>query len=601
MNDFYKNKTHIRIKNEKIPDLPGVYLFKKTESSTKVSPSMTVLYIGKAKSLKKRISSYFKYGIKGSPSTGDLKTQSLIESSTDLDFIVTKNEVEALLLEARLIQNYQPKYNVLLKSGQPYVYLTFSTGSHLPRGTLPQLKLVRNKKGYNPAQKNRPTEKVSPSTKRSSQLFFGPFLEKSHAKKVYNFLIKTFRLKICNKKIPNGCLHFHLGLCAGTCKEDFDKKGYLYRLNLAKKVLQDNFLNFLKYLEKEIKKENLSCNFEKSQELYSYHKSFEKISASLDTDFSSKEKLLTYKHVWILIPQKKLFLFKEKDGVTKKCAAFDLSKKTEVGTISTSTNHIDYFKHYYHNHVAPQLILTNFSIEDKTTHEEYLYKWQQEQFFSTNQYPITITTNPKNDFLHNIVKLAHTHAKAELQVPSKISEIPEKKQDEQTLKKLLEISFEPETIDCFDISHKQGFYTTGSSIRFTKKENTFVPDKNNFRKFKIKLAQKKNDYACLQEIVSRRYKNRQNFPDIILIDGGKGQLSAIEKLFVKSDSEKIPHICSLAKKEETIFAKNIPNGKKLDIKTTAGRTLIALRDYAHHFAVSYHKKLERTKMFEQNK
>jgi excinuclease ABC subunit C len=143
----------------------------------------------------------------------------------------------------------------------------------------------------------------------------------------------------------------------------------------------------------------------------------------------------------------------------------------------------------------------------------------------------------------------------------------------------LELDKTIKTIDCFDISHFQSSYLVGSCIRFSNG----VPDKNNFRRFKIKTLTTQNDYAALQEIISRRYKDAATIPDLIVIDGGKGQLSAAQSV--------LPHatIISLAKREETIFSDMFPHGKKLDIHTAVGQLLIAIRDYAHHFAISYHK------------
>ena len=135
------------------------------------------------------------------------------------------------------------------------------------------------------------------------------------------------------------------------------------------------------------------------------------------------------------------------------------------------------------------------------------------------------------------------------------------------------------TIDCFDISHFQSHYIVGACIRFTDGK----PDKNKFRRFKINSLDQQNDYAALQEIVARRYKDDTILPDLVLIDGGKGQLSAAKAI--------IPHaLCaSLAKREETIFSDQYPHGIVLDLHTEVGKLLIALRDYAHHFAISYHR------------
>jgi excinuclease ABC subunit C len=406
---------------------PGVYLFKGNNEN--------VLYVGKAKNLKNRIKSYFY-------KKNDSKTESLVSASTKIEYIETKTEIEATFLEVRLIQHYQPKFNVIFKSGQPYLYLFFSKGTVKK---LPELEIVKNK--------------------TRTGKYFGPFLEKGAARKVHSFLVRTFNLKICGKKIENGCLYFHLKICSGSCKSNFDKKAYLERLELAKKSLKkvspsakDAQKTFLSELKEKIKQENKKLNFEKSRELYSYYQAFEKVFSSLNT-------------------------------------------KKEV-------------------------------------------------------------------------------LKVDLEILQAKTEEKKEKELSQEIKKFLKLTSEPKTIDCFDVSHKQGHFMVGSCIRFTNGK----PDKNFFRKFKIKTVKNQDDYACLKEIVSRRYRNKADIPDLVLIDGGKGQLSAVQSVIPDAEC------ASIAKKQEIIFSKQLPNGKKLDVKSPVGKTFIALRDYAHHFAISYHRK-----------
>jgi excinuclease ABC subunit C len=153
------------------------------------------------------------------------------------------------------------------------------------------------------------------------------------------------------------------------------------------------------------------------------------------------------------------------------------------------------------------------------------------------------------------------------------------------LQHFLQLKTPVQTIDCFDISHFQSSFLVGSCVRFTNGK----PDKNMFRRFKIKTLIEQNDYAALQEIVQRRYKNRTDLPDLIVIDGGKGQLSAVKQVMPED-----VQVVSIAKREETLYGVQFPDGVLLDNKTEAGRLLIALRDYAHHFAISYHR-LKRSK------
>lgn len=405
-----------------IPPLPGIYLFKKDAE---------ILYVGKAKCLKKRVSSYFKKGIT------DWKVDSLLKEYTHIEHIVAYNETEALLLEAQLIRDHKPKFNVLLKSGQPFVYLAFT------HEELPKLCIVRNKK--------------------IKGTYFGPFLQKGQARGVYSYLMKTFRLTLCSAKIDNGCLRYHLGLCAGSCLPHFDSQEYRLRIQLAIDLLQGHYTQSLKNLTQKIKEYTQSLEFEKAKNLHYYLQNLEIIFTTLKTRFSEKK-------------------------------------------------------------YEREIFLTTSPIDKKLIEDSSMAQKLQEAF---------------------------------------------------SLKKA------PATIDCFDISHFQSSFIVGSCIRFKRG----IPDKNNFRRFKIKTLTQQNDYAALQEIVTRRYKNPEDLPDLMLIDGGKGQLNAIVKLFPQCQ------ILSLAKREELIFAPHLSEPIPLSLHSDMGRLLIGLRDYAHHFAIEYHKLL----------
>lgn len=402
-----------------IPKASGVYYFKDKDG--------IVLYVGKAKSLADRVNSYFQKG-------HDWKVVSLVEEYADIDYILTKNETEALLLEAQMVKEHKPKYNVLLKEGQPFVYILFTINDPVP-----SIEIVRNKK--------------------KKGTYFGPFLHKKQARGVAQYLTETFRLRLCNKKIANGCLDFHIGKCAGSCMAAFDMNDYLFRINLAIDILQKNHKKSLKDLQEKLKECNKSMAFENSRRLASYIENLDTIFETIETRFNEK-------------------------------------------------------------------------------------KYEHDIFIATT--PTSI--KPRDEALHE-------------------------------LSSFLNINKEIRTIDCFDISHFQSSYLVGSCIRFSNG----VPDKNNFRRFKIKTLQTQNDYAALQEIVLRRYRNHQEIPDLVVIDGGKGQLSAVQAVLPNAT------IISLAKREETIFSNNLPEGKTLDIHSAVGQLLIAIRDYAHHFAITYHK------------
>ncbi|MCF7799780.1 excinuclease ABC subunit UvrC [Candidatus Babeliales bacterium] len=534
-----KNFKNLDFQVQNIPKLPGVYIFKDDNNH--------ILYIGKAKNLKKRVQSYF------SKQYQDWKINSILQTSSNIEHIVTKTELDAMLLEAELIKANQPKFNILLKSGQPYIYILITN----PKKTLPEIKIVRNKK-----------EKGS---------YFGPFLEKMAARKVYNFLIKTFKLKLCRKKLEKGCLDYHMGICAGICKSDFDKQSYLERLNLAKLSLKQDHQKFLDYLQQQINLFNSKLEFEKSKELHEYFLAFSKIFNTIDTEtsYQGMAKDFAHKNIWFLTQDKKsLFLFSENNSVLKQKALFYLpldnlgTENLENKEKNDNKNYLDYFISYYHNFSCPNIILTNFEIDKytKNLYENFLQKWHKKEK------PVSIIF-PQEGHFASLIKLAQIHVEQQITKQQNLS---------KQLKNLFKANKEIHTIDCFDISHKQGMWQTGSCVRFKDGQ----PDKNLFRKFKIKTIDYQDDYACLQEIIKRRYKDNYEIPDLILIDGGKGQLNAALKVVPNTE------VASLAKKEETIFSKKLLLGKKLNLQNYASQVLIALRDYTHHFAIGYHRELE---------
>lgn len=427
------------ISSQNFPTSSGVYFFKDADNA--------ILYIGKAKNLKNRISSYF--------CSSDDKVVELLKSAVDIEIITTNNEIEALFLEAQLIKQHQPPFNRLLKEGNPYIYIFFSLDA------LPTISIVRIKK------------------KKGE--YFGPFLTKRDAQFVVEYLKKSLQLNICNKKIESGCLQYHINICAGNCKEKFDKEFYQFRLNIARQILDNKYTQAITDISTEIELNNKNLNFERSKHLAQYQQHLASIVETLQT-----------------------------------------LKKTKFTNISN---------------------------------------------FKPGQI---------ND--SNITLLSD-------------------------LKKRLGLKKIPYTIDCFDISHMQSQSIVGSCIRFLNGK----PDKKNFRHFDIKSLAQQNDCAALAEIVARRYKKSENLPDLIIIDGGKGQLNATKNIvnpvrLRQAFDGRFATLCeiiSIAKGEnrkvglETVFFANSEKTIELDIHQATDRLLLKIRDYAHHFAISYHRKKQK--------
>jgi len=231
---------------ERLPRHPGIYLFKDAENN--------IIYIGKATCLRDRVRSYF------AKSNQNFKNILLLEEYAAVDYIATKSEPEAAILEAHMIREHQPKFNVLLKNGQPFLYILFT------QDALPTMEIARNK--------------------NKKGTYFGPFLHKQQARGVYHFLNRTFRLKTCKTNIESGCLGYHIGTCAGNCRKNFDTENYLLRLHLAMDVLKANNTSFVKTIEKQMHIYIKELKFEKAQHLHQYLQNFDAIFSALRIKFS---------------------------------------------------------------------------------------------------------------------------------------------------------------------------------------------------------------------------------------------------------------------------------------------------------------------------
>lgn len=235
-----------------LPRLPGVYMFKDVHD--------TIIYIGKAKSLYVRVRSYFHtYSL-------DWKIKALLDEYATIEYIVVNSEEEALVLEAELIQKHKPKYNSLLKEGNPFVFILYTEVSN---GRLPELKIVRYKK-----EKGR---------------YFGPFIHKTQARKTLEYVTRTFTLYRCNKTIENGCLDYHIGNCAGSCLSSFDADGYRFRMHLAVTALEKNHEKFTQQLRDKIKEYSAQMAYEKARNLKYYLESIDVIFATLKTAYSAQK------------------------------------------------------------------------------------------------------------------------------------------------------------------------------------------------------------------------------------------------------------------------------------------------------------------------
>ena len=555
---------------KRIPNNPGIYLMKDKTGK--------IIYIGKAKNLKNRINSYRNLNQKDTISNKDKnfwKTQILINKVQDIDFILTDNEVEAFLLESNLIKRYRPVFNIELKDQQRYTYLKI-TDEKFPR----LLVARRNRRGDFQGPKGD---------------VIGPFVYGSSRFLSLGILRKLFKVRICNRLPKKPCLEYFIHNCDAPCINKIGEEKYLENIKLLKDILnkKNGLENFIANLKTEMNLESKKQNYERAKEIRDTVKTIEPLLINQKMDLKNRrnEEYIGIK-TDILSGVSHILIFKRVNGVIsdQKKYYYEL-----IGDNNFSTFLLQY---YTTSPQIPYKIYVNEIPESKTTLELALEK------LSNHRVKIIKVTysvnNEKKDLMNLILK------NLSIQIERKYN------QSVIDLKNTLNLKEFPFIIDCFDVSNFGTSFAVGACVRFVNG----YPYKNGYRRFKIKsLQSKQDDYLMIKEIVYRKYmlhksskdtekinndynninsyinnnKIDTSFPNLIVIDGGKGQLTTAE-FVLKKIGLNIP-IISLAKENEEIYTINSREPLQISKKSTALHLLQSLRDEAHRFGLAYNIKL----------
>lgn len=510
----------------KIPPNPGCYFFKNSSGK--------IIYIGKAKNLRKRVKSYFQ------KNDHDTKTSILITHIYDIDFLVTDTEVEALILENNLIKKHKPKYNIDLKDSKKYAYIKI-IDEEFPR-LVTARKIDENEKG----------------------IYFGPFTSGTNRDHILYLMKRIFRLRTCKKLPKRTCLRHHIGLCDAPCVNLISKEDYDENIKAIKLVLSGKIGKLIRSLKKQMKNDSKEKNYEKAliirDQITALH------------DLLERQKMQREKKY-----NEDIINFKVKDDMVY-LMLFNVSQGTILNKQEFTFDYtLDFFEEfllqYYSNNDIPKVLILPEDISDSL--KKYLHKMRGwKMIFDVPK------IGEKKQLLELILK------NIDLTFFTDLKQLEE-------LKSHLNLAKPPFVIECFDVSHLGGTNLVASMIQF----RNAVPDKTNYRRFKVKSFEGNDDTRAMKEVVFRRYyklkKESLKFPDLIVIDGGKGQLSsalgALRELEVK-----IP-IISLAKRDEEIFVPGNPDPIKLSKKNEGLKLLQKIRDEAHRFANSYNRLL-RVKM-----
>lgn len=533
---------------QSLPTSPGCYLFKDLEGNT--------IYVGKAKDLKHRVSSYF------SKKHEDEKTKILVSKIDSIDFFATDTEVEALVLENNLIKKHRPKYNIDLKDSKGYAYIQV-TNEEVPR-----LLVARVKSGDGE--------------------FFGPFTSAESRDYVLEALRRIFKIRTCKKLPKKECIRYAIGLCSAPCTKKISLQEYLEDINSAKMVLKGSIKNLVKKLENNMKEASLRLDYERA---LSYRNQIKAVKTLAERQNVERNKTYDEDIINWVVHEKRvhLLVFNARKGILENKVEFEFENRE---------NFIEEFlvQYYSQTEIPKEIILP---IEVDSSIQEYLTNLKRKNLASSDNKD---KNNEDAKFFTEKVIIT----KPELGSKKELLDLVKKnielslfgdKEKIEDLQKKLGLNDYPAVIEAFDISHLSGTLTTASMVQFRNAK----PDKSNYRRFKIVTVDKIDDFASMKEVIRRRYYKIkiENLtpPNLILIDGGKGQLSAaleeLDKLNLK-----IP-IIALAKQNEEIYMPGESEPIVLPKNSKALKLLQQIRDEAHRFAVKYNSLLRIKKVREK--
>ncbi len=542
-------KKHIEAQLRELVDKPGVYMMKNEKGD--------IIYVGKAKSLQKRIKTYFRRG------NHTYKTKIMIDHIDDFDYIVTDTEVEAYILEASLIKKYQPRFNIRLKDDKTYPYIKVTVNEDFPR--IFKTRIVRN----------------------DGAKYFGPFADVDAIYKTINVLKDLFSLRSCKREIREGepyeraCLNYHINKCHGPCIGAISREDYQGLVDKVIMFLSGRQPEVVEQVEKKMYQAAENNNFEKAAHYRDQVQALKEITRQqkvMSTSSKDQDILAVIKGeadtacVQLLLVRNGRLIGQEYfilEGVA------DENLSEIMGS---------FVQQYYEQ--APQIpdeVLLNTEIAYADLLDKRL---RQKKGKKVN------IQQPARGEKKRMLKMARQNAEQNL----KKEEIRKKYRRKQTihaikqLQEKLGMKNKPSHIEGFDISNIQGTDSVASLVVFKKG----VAVKQDYRRFKIKTVKGTDDFASMQEVIKRRYsrllQENGELPDLILIDGGKGQLNAAHEILRNLGIPDQP-VIGLAKREEEIFLPGRSDPVVIPHSSPALQLLQRVRDEAHRFAISYHRKL----------
>lgn len=539
-------------KVKRLPNEAGVYAMKDKDEN--------VIYVGKAKNLKKRVSQYFLR------KQDHIKVKNMVSNVADFDFFVVNNEVEALALENNLIKKYKPYYNILLKDGKTYAYIRVNLKEDFPRFEISR-KLQKDYK------------------------YFGPYMAGVSAKDVLSILEYAFPLRKCkmniteNGKALSPCIFKEMHMCLSPCSKAVNKEDYALAVKQAINFLKGDTKEVKKTLEEKMIQASATENFETALLLRDRLKMLEKIQEKVITSLGS---LVDY-DVFKLITNGEfsaMCVLVIRGGKLQGVQTFDI-----LNFLEETEAYTQFIMQYYN---ANPLIVDEIILPDINTEEIELYLQNK----STKKVAVT---KPKIDSVKfKLLEMADKNA--QIHIEKNLDQTIKKNNASMgavvQLQKELNLKHKPKRIECYDISHTHGTYTVASMSVVINGEKS----PSMYRKFKIETVDFIDDFASMKEVLTRRMEKLSSddisfssVPDLIIIDGGKGQLSSAVEILEKYNYTN--DLVSLAKREEEVFKPNESAPYMLKKGSYSLRLVQLARDEAHRFAITFNRQLRAKGMF----
>lgn len=524
-----------------LPNAPGVYIMHDAEGK--------VIYVGKAVILKNRVRSYFRPASQVSP-----KVRAINAHVASIETIVTASEMEALILECNLIKKYRPRYNIDLKDDKTYPYLKITVQEAYPRMVL--------------------TRRVLKDGAR----YYGPFADAGALRDTMKLIRTMFPLRHCrNLNAKRPCLQYHLHRCLAPCTGKVPVSEYRQLVDSVLMLLDGKVSQLEKDLKEKMYAASDRMEFEAAaryrDSLLNLKKLAEKQKAT--TESGDRDVVgLAMDDSGVCVQ-----VFFIRGGKILGRDSFFLDQ--EVGEPGSEIL-ADFLKQYYHeNHRPPREILVSQELEDSD--RTLLSRWLS----TLNEKTVNLLV-PQRGLKHDLVLMAVNNARKNLEERLRRghASLETDLDAAEQLQKALGLTIPLERMDCFDISHNQGRETVASMVVFRNGS----PSKKDYRRYKLRSTEgKPDDFKSMQEVVYRRYKDLEDLPSLIVIDGGKGQLSSALEVIRGLGISEVP-VIGLAKREEEIFKEGAHTSILLDKMSPALHLIQHIRDEAHRFAITYHRK-----------